>query len=77
MQLCLSDPSYTDRLASFLGSLGQTVRVAVPGRLELDLAPTPSGLREVEIYLGVWAVLYPDADIHVAGDDGEAGAPAA
>jgi len=33
MQLRLSDPSYTDRLASFLRSLGQTAIVAAPEKM--------------------------------------------
>jgi hypothetical protein len=71
MQLRLSDPSYTDRLAHFLRSLGQTAIVAGPTQLEVD-TPEP----ELLIYLRVWGVLYPDADVQV-GDSGEDEAPAA
>ena len=71
MQLRLSDPSYTDRLAHFLRSLGQTVLVDGPVQLEVD---TPQS--ELEIYLRVWSVLYPDAEVQ-AGDNGEDEAPAA
>ena len=63
MQLRLSDPSYTDRLAHFLRSLGQTVLDAGPTRLEVD---TPRS--ELEIYLRVWNVLYPDAEVQPAGN---------
>jgi hypothetical protein len=70
MQLRLSDPSYTDRLAHFLRSLGQTAIVAGPSQLEVD-TPQP----ELLIYLRVWAVLYPDAEVQVG--NGEDGAPAA
>jgi hypothetical protein len=70
MQLRLSDPSYTDRLAHFLRSLGQTAIVAGPTQLEVD---TPRS--ELLIYLRVWAVLYPDAEVQV--DNGEDEAPAA
>jgi hypothetical protein len=70
MQLRLSDPSYTDRLAHFLRSLRQTVIVAGPSQLEVD---TPRS--ELLIYLRVWAVLYPDADVQVG--NGEDEAPAA
>jgi hypothetical protein len=71
MQLCVSEPSYTDRLATFLRSLGQTVLVAAPGQLEVD-----SAAAELEIYLRVWTVLYPDAAVHIgSGDAG--GVPAA
>jgi len=65
MQLRLSDPSYTDRLAHFLRSLGQTVIVAGPTQLEVE---TPRS--ELEIYLRVWLVLYPDAEVQLGnGDD--------
>ena len=66
MQLRLSDPSYTDRLATFLRSLGQTVVLAGPRQLEV----ATSGRDELMIYLRVWNVLYPDADVQL-GDDGE------
>ena len=71
MQLRLSDPSYTDRLARFLRSLGQTVLVDAPNQLDVE---TPEN--ELEIYLRVWRVLYPEADVHVGGS-GEDEAPAA
>jgi hypothetical protein len=67
MQLRLSDPSYTDRLAHFLRSLGQTTIVAGPTQLEVD---TPRS--ELLIYLRVWAVLYPDTEVHVGEDDAPA-----
>ena len=70
MQLRLSDPSYADRLAHFLRSLGQTVLSSGPTQLEVD---TPTS--ELQIYLRVWAVLYPDADVQVG--NGEDEAPAA
>jgi hypothetical protein len=62
MQLRLSDPSYTDRLATFLRSLGQAVFVDAPDRLDVD-APSRSAEAEIEIYLRVWKVLYPDAPV--------------
>ena len=67
MQLRLSDPSYTDRLAHFLRSLGQTTIVAGPTQLEVD---TPRS--ELLIYLRVWGVLYPDAKVQVGNGDDEA-----
>ena len=67
MELRLSDPSYTDRLAHFLRSLGQTVLVGAPAELEVD---TPHS--ELLIYLRVWAVLYPDAEVQVGNGDDEA-----
>jgi fructoselysine-6-P-deglycase FrlB-like protein len=69
MQLRLSDPSYTDRLANFLRSLGQTVYVAGRAQLELDLPQTNSARVELSIYLRVWTVLYPDAEVQVENDD--------
>jgi hypothetical protein len=71
MQLRLSDPSYTDRLALFLRSLGQTVLDSGPTQLEVG---TPRS--ELEIYLRVWAVLYPDAEVQVGGN-GDDDAPTA
>jgi hypothetical protein len=71
MQLRLSDPSYTDRLAHFLRSLGQTVLDDGPTQLVVE---TPRS--ELEIYMRVWSVLYPDPEVHV-GDRGEDEAPAA
>jgi hypothetical protein len=67
MQLRLSDPSYTDRLAHFLRSLGQTTIVAGPTHLEVD---TPRS--ELRIYLRVWAVLYPDAEVQLGEDEAPA-----
>jgi hypothetical protein len=69
MQLRLSDPSYTDRLATFLRSLGQTAYVAGPGQLEVDLPPTRAARVELSIYLRVWTVLYPDTDVQLENDD--------
>ena len=68
MQLRLSDPSYTDRLATFLRSLGQAVLVAAPDQLEVD-ASTSSAATEIWIYLRVWKVLYPDAEVDQIEDD--------
>jgi hypothetical protein len=71
MQLRLSDPGLTDRLATFLTSLGQAVRVAAPGAIEIELAPTSSARSELEIYLRVWSVLYPDTDVQVVNGEDE------
>jgi len=65
MQLRLTDPSYTDRLANFLRSLGQTAIVAGPGQLEVDVPASTSSRVELGIYLRVWRVLYPDAEVQV------------
>ena len=71
MELRLSDPSYADRLAHFLRSVGQTVLEAGPTRLVVDTAQP-----ELEFYLRVWTVLYPDAEVQVGGKGADA-APAA
>jgi hypothetical protein len=69
MQLLLRDPVYTERLASFLRSLGQ--RPIVSGPHNLELQPGPGGLdrAELEIYLRVWRVLYPDAEVELVDCD--------
>jgi fructoselysine-6-P-deglycase FrlB-like protein len=72
MQLRLNDPSYTDRLANFLRSLGQTAIVAGPGQLDVDLPPTSDALTELAIYLRVWQVLYPDTEVQLENGDDEA-----
>ena len=72
MQVRLTDPDYTDRLATFLRSLGQTAIVAGPGQLELDVPGTASARAELGIYLRVWKVLYPDAEVQVENEDDEA-----
>jgi hypothetical protein len=62
-QLHLSDPAYTERLAAFLESLGQTVITVAPGHLELE---PPLSETELAIYLKVWHVLYPEALVSLA-----------
>jgi hypothetical protein len=70
MQLRLTDPSYADRLANFLQSLGQTAVVAAPGRVDVELSTDADALAELGIYLSVWAVLYPEAEVRPEnGDD--------
>jgi hypothetical protein len=71
MQLRVSDPGYTERLVNFLRSLGQAVTAAGPGRLQVDIPSTEDALVELGIYLRVWKVLYPDADVHVENADGD------
>lgn len=61
MQLLLHDPSYTDRLAAFLQSVGQ--RPIVSGPKAVDVGETAEA--ELEVYLRVWRVLYPDAVVHL------------
>lgn len=66
MQLTLRDPAYTDRLASFLRSLGQRPIVSGPDHVDLDEAGNDTDVAELEIYLRVWRVLYPDAEVDLA-----------
>ena len=61
MRLLHHDPSYTDRLAAFLRSVGLRPRVAGPGRIEVD-APD----EELDAYLRVWKVMHPDAEVRVS-----------
>jgi len=73
MQLRLGDTIYTERLASFLESLGQATIVSGPNEIEM-LAPDSGkagemARREIAIYLRVWSVLYPDADVSTVGAD--------
>jgi hypothetical protein len=66
MQLFLRDPNYTERLAAFLTSVGRRAVVTAPDRVDLaDTAEDALGL-ELEMYLRVWSVLYPDADVELA-----------
>ena len=72
MQLRLGDTIYTERLASFLESLGQATIVSGPNEIEL-LAPDTGKAgditrRDVAIYLRVWSVLYPDAEVSVVDE---------
>jgi hypothetical protein len=76
MQLRLADPSYTERLANFLRSLGQTAIIAGPTQLEIALPDTESAREELAIYLRVWQVLYPDTEVQM-GDDDDGELPAA
>jgi hypothetical protein len=69
MRLRLSDPGYTDRLATFLRSLGQTVSIAAPDRLDVDTASV-SAVGEIQIYVRVWKVLYPDAEVGLEKGEG-------
>ena len=66
MQLVLRDPSYTERLASFLASLGQQPIVGGPGDVHVTDPDGETARLELEIYLRVWRVLYPDAEVELA-----------
>ena len=62
MQLVLHDSAYTDRLAAFLRSVGQRPIVAGPTSVDLD---SEAEAAEVEVYLRVWRVLHPEADVRL------------
>ena len=64
MHLQVSDPSYTDELADFLVSVGQSPVVAGPDRVDLGNGDEAARI-ELEIYLRVWRVLHPDAQVNV------------
>ncbi|HZD86598.1 MAG TPA: hypothetical protein VE088_01170 [Gaiellaceae bacterium] len=66
MNLLLRNPSYTEQLASFLSSLGQHPFVSGPGCVELAGNGDETSRLEVEIYLRVWHVLHPDAEVELA-----------
>jgi hypothetical protein len=66
MQLLLRDPISTDRLASFLQSLGLRPVRTGPLSLELERAEEGGADRaELEIYLRVWRVLYPEGEVEL------------
>jgi hypothetical protein len=70
MQLLLRDPVYTERLASFLKSLGQRPIVSGPHQVELEpIGRCGPDRAELEIYLRVWRVLYPDAEVELVECD--------
>jgi hypothetical protein len=66
MQLFLGDPNYTERLAAFLTSVGRRAVVGAPDRVDLEETADDSQQLELELYLRVWRVLYPDADVELA-----------
>lgn len=65
MNLLLLDPAYTDQLASFLTSLGQSPVVAGPDRVRLAAGLDESSRLEIEIYLRVWRILHPEAEVRL------------
>jgi hypothetical protein len=66
MHLFLRDPKYTDRLAAFLTSVGRSAVVGAPDRIDLAESAEDEQNLELELYLRVWRVLYPDADVELA-----------
>ena len=49
--------------------------MAGPAQLDIDMPADSAAREELEIYLRVWRVLYPDTEVQVESDEG--GAPAA
>ena len=66
MQLLLRDPSYTDRLAAFLTSVGRHAVVTAPDRVDVGEREDDLQNLEVEMYLRVWAVIHPDVAVELA-----------
>jgi hypothetical protein len=66
MHLFLHDPRYTHRLAAFLTSVGRRAVVGAPDRVDIDETAEDAHHLELELYLRVWSVLYPDADVELA-----------
>lgn len=66
MQVFVCDPSYTDRLAAFLTSVGRRAVVAAPDRVDIDDITEDAQHLELELYLRVWSILYPDAAVELA-----------
>jgi hypothetical protein len=60
MRLLLQDAAHTDSLAAFLRTVGQEPVVAAPAELEVEVDPA-----ELDVYLRVWRVLHPDAEVTV------------
>lgn len=66
MHLFLRDPTYTERLAAFLTSVGRRAVIGAPDRVDLDEVGDDLQRLELEMYLRVWRVLHPDADVELA-----------
>jgi hypothetical protein len=65
MQVFVCDPSYTERLAAFLTSVGRRAVVGAPDRVDIDETLEDAEHLELELYLRVWSVLYPDAEVEL------------
>lgn len=58
MRLLLRDAAHTDSLAAFLRSVGQRPVVTASDELEVDVDAA-----ELDIYVRVWQVLHPEAEV--------------
>ncbi|HUJ56673.1 MAG TPA: hypothetical protein VLW49_11870 [Gaiellaceae bacterium] len=65
MRLQLTDPAYTERFVAFMRSLGQSAAVAGPDRVEVGGQGGEARRLELELYLKVWRVLHPEADVEL------------
>ncbi len=65
MNLYLRTPGYTEQLAAFLTSVGQRPVVPAPGRVQLGDGSDEVARLEIEIYLRVWRVLHPEAEVEL------------
>ena len=63
----MRDSGYTDRLAAFLTSVGRPAVVAGPNRIDVSDSEDASDDVELQLYLRVWRVLYPDAEVDLPG----------
>jgi hypothetical protein len=67
--LCSSSfaiPRTPTGLAAFLTSVGRRAVVGAPDRVDIDETADDTQHLELELYLRVWSVLYPDADVQLA-----------
>ena len=60
-----TQPEYSERLASFFASLGRSAAVADAGRVQVEFPPGVEAEHELDIYLRVWAVIHPDAEVTI------------
>ena len=64
LRLLLNDAAYVERLAAFLESVGQRPIVIGPDRIVVN----GIAREELEVYLRVWHVLHPEAEVVVGSD---------
>jgi hypothetical protein len=69
MQLLVLDPVHASRLAAFLTTLGRPASVTAPDRVDVEETADETQRLEVELYLRVWQVLYPDAEVELAAEE--------
>lgn len=72
MRLQLTDAFYTERLLTFLQSVGQRPTVTGPGRIEVAGDESEVKRLEVELYVRVWQVIHPEAEVDFVSDAADA-----